>query len=145
MLARHPDDPDLRVLTQPKNKIGPPAPSLGFRIASDDRGRATVEWLGPVDLSADELCGAPPVPPGKRPRERAVEWLQAELANSPRRAAELIAAAAGAGIPLRTLEHAKKDLGVKCEQVRRDETSEWVWSDRPANSGLDYPKTEVRT
>jgi hypothetical protein len=129
LLARHPDDPDLRVLTQTKNKCGPPAPSLGFRIASDDRGRALVEWAGPVDLTADELCAAPP---GKRPRERAVEWLQAELAYGPRRAAELIAAAAAAGIPERTLDRVKKDAGIEVEQVRREGRSEWVWSDPTA-------------
>lgn len=145
LVARHPDDPELRVLTQTKNKVGPPAPSLGFRLRPDDRGRAAVEWAGPVDLSADELCAAPPVPPGKRPRERAVEWLQASLANGTRKASELITSAATAGIPLRTLERAKKDLGVKCRQVRTDETSEWVWSDRPADPDPDDPVTEVRT
>jgi hypothetical protein len=115
LVARHPDDPELRVLTQTKNKVGPPAPSLGFRLRPDDRGRA------------------------------AVEWLQASLANGTRKASELIASAATAGIPLRTLERAKKDLGVKCRQVRKDETSEWVWSDRPADPDPDDPVTEVRT
>jgi hypothetical protein len=124
LVARHPDDRDLRVLAQTKSNIGPPAPSLGFRIAADPAGRAAVTWAGPVDVTADELCAAPPVPAGKRPRERAIEWLREELAGGPRKAAELIAAAAEAGIPLRTLERAKKEAGIECEQVER----EWVWT-----------------
>jgi hypothetical protein len=150
LLARHPDDPDLRVLTQTKNKCGPPAPSLGFRIAPDDRGRAAARWAGPVDLTADELCAAPPVPPGRRPRERAVEWLRAELANGPRRAAELIAAAATAGIPLRTLDRAKKEYGVTSEQVGLPGTTEWVWSkpsalDRAASDRDTRGRADGRT
>jgi hypothetical protein len=128
LLARHPDDPALRVLAQTKTNIGPPAPSLGFRLLPDDRGRVGVRWTGPVDLSADELCAAAE-PVGKRPRERAAEWLRTELADGPRKASELIAAAARVGIAERTLERVKKDLGVKSERVQNGEKGEWVWSD----------------
>ena len=40
LLASHPDDPDLRVLAMTKTNLGPPAPSLGFRLADGDGGAA---------------------------------------------------------------------------------------------------------
>ncbi len=133
LLARHPDDRDLRVLAQTKSNLGPPAPTLGFRLVPDAAGRPSVRWTGPVDLTADELC-ATAEPVGKRPRERAAEWLRAELANGPRKAGELTAAAAAVGITERTLDRAKKELGIKAVQVRQGGRSEWVWSD-PAVKG----------
>ncbi len=128
LLARHPDDPDLRVLAQTKVNIGPRAPSLGFRLRPTAAGVPAVEWVGSVDLSADELC-ATAEPIGRRPRERAAEWLRTELANGPRKASELIAAAAKVGIADRTLDRVKKDLGVKSERVQNGDKGEWVWSD----------------
>ena len=53
------------------------------------------------------------------PRDRAVIWLAAELANGPRPATELYEAAARAGIPDRTLERAKKELRVQSHRVPR--------------------------
>jgi hypothetical protein len=128
LLARHPDDPELRVMAHPKSNPGPKGPSLGFRLAHNDHGRPVLRWTGRVDLSADELC-ATAEPVGKRPRERAAEWLRAELANGPRKASELIAAAAKVGIAERTLDRVKKDLGIKSERVQNGDKGEWVWSD----------------
>src|SRR5205823_1411269 len=109
LAARHPADPGLRVLAVPKANLAGSAPSLGFRVRSDAAGRAVVEWAGPADVTADALGGLPPGP--LRPRDRAAGWLRAELAGGPRKAAEVYAAAAEAGIPERTLRRAKADLG----------------------------------
>src|SRR5262245_43054714 len=58
MIARHPDDPELRVLTLSKTNIGPPASSLGFRLSRDEKtGQTIVNWTGPVDVSTDDLFG----------------------------------------------------------------------------------------
>ena len=67
-----------------------------------------MEWTGPSDVSADALCERLPGP--LRPRDRASDWLRRELSGGPRRAAELLATAAEAGIPERTLRRAKADL-----------------------------------
>jgi hypothetical protein len=147
LIARHPDDPTLRVLAQTKTNIGPPAPTLGFRLVPNAAGVPAVEWVGPVDLTADELC-ATVEPVSKRPRERAIEWLRNELAGGPRKAAELIAAAAKAGIAEKTLLRAKKDLDIRSEQVGKAGSTEWLWSDpsvRNRSSSLSDlpPLTEV--
>src|SRR5436305_1334965 len=76
-------------------------PSLGYRLTSTAGGVATVEWLGPVAVTADALAADPDAP--LRPRDRASDWLRAELAAGPRPAAEVYAAASAAGIPDRTL------------------------------------------
>jgi hypothetical protein len=142
MLARHPDDTDLRVLTLCKTNIGPPAPSLGFKLARRD-GETRVEWAGVVDVTADDLFGAAiPARAAQRPRQRAAEWLRQFLADGPRRAPEIIAAAQAAGIHVRTLERAKTTAGVVSEQKVSRGKTEWWWRDpagdraRGAGNGL---------
>lgn len=131
LVARHPSDPELRVLARTKPADGPPAPSLGFRLWPGGGCQPRLHWLGPVGLTAEELYTTRE-PESQRPRERAAEWLRRELAGGARRAAELITGAAAAGITRRTLKRAKKDLGVESEQVGKDGTTEWLWSDPEA-------------
>jgi hypothetical protein len=135
MVAVHPADPTLRVLAMAKPNLAGTSPPLGFRLRGDSSGRVAVEWSGPLDISADAL-GLPPLP-ALRPRDRASDWLSRELANGPRKAAALLAAAAGAGIPERTLKRAKIDLGVKSQLLHHeDDTREWYWYD----PGAPWPK-----
>jgi AAA domain len=142
--ARHPADPTLSVLAVPKaNATGVvPSLSLGYRITSRDAGRAVVEWTGPADLSADALNQSLPAP--LRPRERASSWLSAELASGPRKATELLAAAAEATIPERTLKRAKTELGVGSRKVQHKDRAEWYWydpaSEWPADAPFKKPK-----
>src|SRR5439155_16883847 len=110
LLARHPADPDLRVLSGEKSNLSADAPSLGFRVKSDAAGRPVIEWAGPVDLTADELGRKQPEK--LRPRDRAMDWLKRELAGGPRRSADLYAAAAEAGIPAATLRREEPDTHV---------------------------------
>ncbi|HJZ56752.1 MAG TPA: AAA family ATPase [Gemmataceae bacterium] len=138
MVGRHPDDPELRVLTMPKTNIGLPARSLGFRLVGDTAsGQGRLEWVGPVDLSADELCVTER--DRTRPRDRAKEWLKQQLAGGTRKAGEIEAAAAASGIAARTLDRAKAALGVISEQRREGERSEWWWHDPAVSS----PKREL--
>jgi hypothetical protein len=124
LVARHPDDPDLRLLVHTKSNFGPLGPTLGFRIVD-----AAVRWEGPIDLSADELGSVPDAERVRRPRERAAEWLKGELANGPRKAAELIAAAKERGITEKTLRRARDMLRSRVEFKRRKDSCEWYWSD----------------
>ncbi len=139
MIARHPDDSDLRVLTLSKTNIGPPGRSLGFRLTSANSGPTRVEWTGPLDVSADDLFGAcVPLRAGSRTRERAAEWLRQFLADGRRRAAEVVEAAATAGIPSRTLERVKAVVGVKSEAVARAGRVEWWWRDPVADNARQW-------
>ncbi len=135
MIARHPDDPELRVLTVSKTNIGPPGRSLGFRlVCPEGAGQTVVNWTGPLDVSADDLFGScVPLRAGSRSRERAGEWLREFLAEGAKRAPDLEAAARTAGIPLRTLNRVKVAVGVVSEAVKCDGKLEWWWRDPRAD------------
>jgi hypothetical protein len=138
LASYHPFDPTLSVLAMAKSNLGVRGPSLGYRIKSDAEGRAVVEWTGPVDLSADALNrpAAAPV----RIRDRAAAWLTAQLANGPRKASDLYAAAAEAGIPDRTLERAKADLHVGSRKAYfKKNRAAWFWFDWDAPWPKDAP------
>ena len=131
MIARHPDDPELRVLTLSKTNIGPPGASLGFRLARrEPTGTTVVEWAGPLDVTPDDLFGAGlPARAGARTRERAAEWLRDFLAAGSRRATDVQAAAQAIGIPARTLDRVKAAVGVKSDAFKQGEKVEWWWRD----------------
>jgi hypothetical protein len=137
LAAKHPADPSLGVLAVSKTNVAGAVPSLGYRIKSDASGRPVVEWCGPAAVSADALGAAPEYP--LRPRERAAAWLGAELAGGPRRVSDLLTAAAAAGIPGRTLERAKDELGARSQRVARKDAQEWYWYDPAAPWPTDAP------
>jgi hypothetical protein len=129
LVARHPDDPDLRLLVHTKSNFGPLGPTLGFRIVN-----AAVRWEGPIDLSADELGSVPDAERVRRPRERAAEWLRGELANGPRKAAELIQSAAERGIPLMTLRRARALTNIRVTKRALHGQQSWYWHDPAAEA-----------
>jgi hypothetical protein len=133
------DDPEGRVLSVSKSNAGRRPASLGYRVRGTAEDRPVVEWTGPVQLSADEACRAQPV--GLRMRERATDWLRLHLSAGPRPAADLLAAAAAACIPERTLERAKKELPVRSHQhyIRATDQRVWYWYDPAAPWPKDAP------
>lgn len=134
LVSRHPDDPDLRVLAHNKSNLGPMGPSHGFRLGrSEASGGTVVEWTGPLDLSAADLCGATaPSRAGRVARDRAAEWLRQFLADGPRRADESRAAARAAGFAPATLDRAKASLRILSEAKREGDRTVWWWRDPAA-------------
>jgi len=126
-LGRHPREPDRRILAMTKSNIGPTAPALACRLA-EEAGRPRLQWLGECDATADELC-RPPSPGAAPDRATADEWLLAALAGGPRPARQLQEEARAAGYCARTLERAKRRLGVVARRVRKDGRALWQWSD----------------
>ena len=134
MISRHPDDPELRVLTLSKTNIGPQGQSLGFRLGRSEKGGATVvDWTGPLDVTPDDLFGAGlPLRAGSRTRERAAEWLRNFLLDGARRATDVQVAARAAGIPERTLTRVKATLGVRSDAANENGKVAWWWRDPKA-------------
>ena len=130
-----------RVLAVYKTNLGARPPSLGYRVVRSALGPPVVEWTGPVAVTADELGASRPADAGLPARERAVDWLRRELAGGPRRAADVSAAAAAAGIPDRTLNRAKADLRAEShrEYDYRSRRGEWWWYDPAAAWPKDAP------
>lgn len=131
LAARHPDHPEHSVLAVSKCNLADPPPSLGFRVKSDANGLPVIEWLEPLDISANALGVIPTET--LRPREKAIEWLRQQLANGPRKSSEIMALAATGAIPERTLLRAKSELAVCSKQVHYKEGGhEWYWYDSAA-------------
>jgi AAA domain len=135
LVAVHPADPAQRVLAVTKTNLGRTPPTLGFQVRSADSLRATIEWTGTLELSADAL--GTPVPAALFPRDRAGDWLIRELAGGPRKASDLLAAAVVANIPEQTLRRAKDEVRVKSQLVYGDDDERiWYWYD----PGALWPK-----
>jgi hypothetical protein len=136
LAAPHPADPSLRVLAVAKSNVSCGAPSLAYRVVSDGAGRPVVEWVGAVNVAADELA-APAAP--VRPADRAAEWLVGQLAGGPRRASELFDAAKAEGVCRRTLYRAKADLGIDSHRAAVAGAPGWYWYDPDAPWPADAP------
>jgi hypothetical protein len=106
-----------RVLASVKRNYGPPPEAVryGFVEVPGPLGEAVgrVEWLATT----------PRTPPEPTMRDRAIVFLNAQLANGPVLAAEARRAATARGIGERTLEAAKKELSVR--SVRNADA--WWW------------------
>lgn len=136
--ARHPADESCCVLAVAKSNAAVRGRSLGYRIKSDGEGRAVVEWIGPVELSADAANRPADAP--VRMRDRVGAWLTAQLANGPRKVTEIYAAAAEAGIPERTLDRAKSELRVGSRRAYFEKNrAAWYWFDWDAPWPKDAP------
>ena len=140
LAAPHPSDRGKSVLAVVKTNLADLPPSLSWRIHSNADGLPVVEWLGHVTVTADELNAGPDK---DRPRERAIAWLREQLASGPRRPAELLAAAASAGISQRTLHRAKHDLGVVSHRLFGSKgVAAWYWNDATATQPKGAPLME---
>lgn len=131
------DESGRRGLTQGKTNLGPEAVPVEFRIAPppDCGGVATLEWVGPApELTNERLLGAAPKKPGPQPEEREAvkEAICKLLAGGPKPAdyclgfleADLLASKS-------TIQRAKKDLEVICEQAKgaagKVGSPGWTW------------------
>jgi hypothetical protein len=76
---------------------------------------------------------------GLKPRDRATLWLHERLQTGPQPATGVLAAAAEAGIPERTLKRAKESLGLRSCRATRDGRAEWYWYDPTAPWPADPP------
>jgi putative DNA primase/helicase len=133
LLGRDPGDPESergsqRVLVHVKSSLGELQPSLRYTveplaIGSERIETARIVARGPSAVGASELL-APSPEPGSAMAE-ATKLLQTELADGPKAARVLFAAADDVGVSRETLKRAKKRLGV--ESVKLDFSGGWAW------------------
>ena len=123
LLARDPDDDDLRVLATTKCNLAPPQPSLALRLDATKEA-LRVEWLGTSKRSAGDLLVSDR--DERTTRDEAVEFLREELNSEPKSVRSLQAAARAAGVSWRTLERVKAPLGVKSVKLGFGDGG-WVW------------------
>ncbi len=137
LVGRDPQMPGRCVLAQVRNSLARPQPSLAYQITAADGALPTVDWLGTSPLSADDLLtGDPHAGPG--PRDQAAAFLEQFLAAGPRTSRDIWQAAQQAGLSARTLQRAKKGLGIRSQRVTSDgkPASYWLLQGQELPDGL---------
>lgn len=110
MVVEHTADPGTRVLAQSKANYSSKGGSLTFEVKGYGQGETpTIEWLGRVELTADQLAQGNTKKP---PIERAADMITELLGPGPMKAKDALKNLLAAGFTERTIDRAKSDLGV---------------------------------
>lgn len=131
LIAKHPEDDGRRVLASIKSNLAVPAPSLAFILTAADNGAVRVEWKGQTPLDAAALLSAPADHEERSTLSEAQDFLREVLEAGPVPAVQVQAEAKDAGISIRTLDRARRAIGV--ESKREGEPGKrgggtWRWS-----------------
>ena len=126
LACRHPDRPGFGILATSKGNLGVTPPSLCYEIIPESTTCA-IAWHGPFGMNADQLVGAEPKKREAPSVLRACDWLLRYLAQGPRSALEVLGAAEAEHISERTLDRAKKNLGIQSKIESSNGRSCWMW------------------
>ena len=110
-------EPDLRAVVQIKNNLAAFGHSKAFRLTETG-----FEWIGDYEITADEVLGG--IAPKVNKMEQAKKMLR-ELAETSTsvQSSEIFDMAEDLNISKRTLENAKKELGIKARRIGNS----WYW------------------
>ena len=123
VLGYDPDDEAKRVVRVSKSNFKMPDDGLSFRIGDDQRHECGfVTGLAAGRVSAEELVAASIPPPEGTEREEAKQLVRSVLKPGPMETAELLKITRAAGVSDRTVERARRDLGVRATP-RNDATT----------------------
>ncbi len=126
LVARDPDNPDLRVLATTKCNLAKEAASLSFSLESHAAtGALRIRWGGPSAQTAASLLAVPRDEEDRGALQEAAEVLTAILVNGPKLEKEVQAEARKASISGTTLRRAKRLLRVKSQ--KNSFTGAWLW------------------
>ena len=117
LVGRIEGEPELRALVQIKNNLAAFGHSKAFRLSENG-----FDWIGDYEITADEVLGG--IAPKTNKTEQAKELLR-ELAKEKNMlpSTEIIELAKQENISKRTLENAKKELGIRAKKIN----SVWYW------------------
>ena len=113
-----------------KSNLAAPAPSLAFTLEEAHNGAVRVEWKGETALNAAALLAAPVDDEERDALTEAQEFLGEVLGSGPVPATEVKSEAHTAGISMRTLDRARKALGVKASrkgELGKRGGGTWLW------------------
>lgn len=131
MLAgSHPDDRNLRVLTQSKLNVGVKGPSLTYSLVpwETNAAWARVEWGSSVEVTADELLATKVRESPKR--ESAEDWLLTVLSAGPTPSEQLESMASEqdfANVTYRRARSALQEAGVIDKRKVGGDAPHWEW------------------
>jgi putative DNA primase/helicase len=124
------EDEERRLLVPVKTNLSSPPAALAYRIIGRSAAAASVEWEPEpaAGIEADALLG-PATLEDREERREADELLRDQLADGERPAVEVQQAARANGISDRTLNRAKRRLGVKARHMGQPGRRQaWYWS-----------------
>jgi DNA polymerase bacteriophage-type len=105
---------------------------FGVKIVGYDKRLAKdidapfIEWVGPVDMTANEALAAADGRSGEKLRE-AKEFLLERLKDGPVKADDIYEEAKQCGIAQKTLNRAKKELNIRSRKATGQIAGEWMW------------------
>jgi phage N-6-adenine-methyltransferase len=114
LVARSPDEPNLRVLCHSKSNLGPLAPSLLFEPVSTAEGVVRIEWRGECEYGPEDLLS--PHHPNSSRLAEAMVFLTELLKQGPVPQQVVKVRTIQAGLAYRTVERAREILGVISER-----------------------------
>jgi hypothetical protein len=138
LVAKHPEDEELRVLAPLKSNLAQPAPSLAFSLTEAENGAVQVNWMGATTYTADALLSAPIDPEERSALSEAKDFLRDALKDAPRWSNAVKKEASGIGISEITLKRAKRELGVGSD---KEADGSWTW--RLAEDKGDQSKSQT--
>ncbi|MBM3273581.1 MAG: AAA family ATPase, partial [Candidatus Sericytochromatia bacterium] len=148
--GRDPDDPEAFVLIHQKASLDKEAPPLGYRLVDVD-GKSRVEWTGVRDISVERVLAGDPGEDDRSAVEEAEEFLREVLAGGVEvDVREVLREAKKAGHSERTLQRARRNMGLKPRPIYKDGkkgAEKWVLSlstqfgglNEEASNGADTP------
>ena len=130
------DDLARRLFLPVKNNLAPLGSGLSFRIEQQPLGNghsaSAIAWGEPVTVTAGEILAMSAAVDDRPARADAEEFLRDLLADGPQPVTEIQLEAEDAGIAWRTLNRAKKTIGVAAERHAECErgfgaAGRWYW------------------
>ena len=127
LAGKHPDDPEKRVLVVQKANLCRPPKGLTYRF--EDQGEvARIVWEGETDLTPDDLFRTEKGRNRDTVLEKAVCFLESQLSKGPADVNTLERRAKIGNISFRTLQTAKKELGIVSTRDGSSDPPKWLWS-----------------
>jgi hypothetical protein len=124
LVAKHPEDPEVIVIAHVKYNLSKRGVSWQFELVMEkDQTLPILKWLGPTDLTAEDLLSTPG---HDRPSalNEAIDFLRDYLDDGQEPAEGVKTAASARSISGRTLDRAKDKIGV----IAKKRGNRWFWT-----------------
>lgn len=121
-VAADPERDDRRIVAPVKSNLSARPAALAYTLAD---GRLTWDADPVSDVDVDALLSGPAL--DRAERREADAWLRDLLADGPMQSREIHSAALEAGLAWRTIERAKRRLGIEAELVGYGTDGRWYW------------------
>jgi len=125
VVGRHPTDDNARCLAPLKNNLGDDKTGFGYRVVNaishDGFDTSRIEWLGAIEVSADDVLSKPAGKPvdieANSAKGDAAAFLFDMLKDGPIASTDVYEQAEAAEIAKRTLTRAKKALHIRSVKI----------------------------